>query len=217
MAKYGMVLDVSRCVGCQTCVVACQQEHNTRPGVAWNRVDAVELGTAWPEVDRLYLPHGCMHCEDAPCVAVCPAQATTQRGDGIVVVDYDVCIGCGACVDACPFGARTVNTADARFFGASEPAPYEAYGVQRVNCAEKCTFCAERVDAGLEPRCVDACFFGARIFGDLEDPESSVSTAIANGGAEQIPGTSVYYIKHTYDLDVLESIQNAVAAQKDGE
>ena len=217
MAKYGMGLDASRCVGCQTCVVACQQEHNTRPGVAWSHVDAVELGEAWPEVDRLYLSHGCMHCENAPCVEACPTQATTQREDGIVVVDYDACIGCGVCAAACPFDARTIVGEDVRHFGASEAAPYEAYGIQRINCAEKCTFCAERVDAGLEPRCVDACFFGARLFGDLDDPESPISAVVAQGDAEQIPGTSVYYVKHTYDLNALEAVQNAVAARKDGE
>lgn len=215
MTKYAMALDVSRCVGCQTCVVACQMEHNTRPGVTWSHVDAVETGDAWPDVDRLYLPHACMHCADAPCVAVCPTQASIQLDDGTVVVDYEACIGCGACLAACPYGARTVSTNDAWHFGAAEPAPYEAYGVQRINVAEKCTFCTERVQAGLAPRCVDACFFGVRFFGDLDDPASPVSEFIANNEVETVPGSSVYYHKGTYDFDLVAAV--TAADGKDGE
>lgn len=213
MTKYAMGLDVTRCVGCQTCVVACQMEHNTRPGIAWATVGAVETG-AWPESDRTYLPRACQHCEDAPCVAACPTGASIQREDGIVVVDYEKCIGCGLCLPACPYGARQLSNQDVWYFDAAQPAPYEAYGVQRINVAEKCVFCAERLDAGKNPRCVDACFFGARVFGDLDDPESPISAFIANNEVESVPGSAVYYVKGAYAFDLAETL---TATQKDGE
>jgi len=213
MTKYAMGLDVTRCVGCQTCVVACQMEHNTRPGIAWATVDAAETGV-WPETDRTYVPRGCQHCADAPCVAACPTGASIQREDGIVVVDYEKCIGCGLCLPACPYGARQLSDQDVWHFGAAEPAPYEAYGVQRVNVAEKCVFCAERLDAGKNPRCVDACFFGVRVFGDLDDPESAISAFVANNEVESVPGSAVYYVKGKYGFDLAETL---TATQKDGE
>lgn len=204
MARYGMAIDLTRCVGCQTCTVACQQVHNTRPGISWNVVEPVEFGREWPEADRCYLPHACMHCENAPCVAACPAGASVQRKDGVVIVDYEKCVACGLCVDACPYGARKMSTSDVWHFDAAEPAPYEAYGVQRVNVAEKCTFCAERLDEGLQPRCVDACFYGSRVFGDLDDPESAVSKFIAENDVIQVPGASVFYLCGKYDVDPVE-------------
>lgn len=212
MSKFGMAIDLTRCVGCQTCTVACQQAHNTRPGIAWNSVDAVEIGS-WPNTDRTYMPHACMHCDDAPCVAACPTGASIQREDGVVVVDYEACVGCQACVAACPFGARKMSTSDKWFFGAAEPAPYEAYGVQRISVAEKCTFCAERIDQGLQPRCVEACFFAVRHFGDLEDPQSPVSAFIAaNPDVQQVPGSSVFYLTGKYDFDPI-----SLLTSKDGE
>lgn len=212
MARYGMAIDLTRCVGCQTCVVACQQAHNTRPGISWNVVEPVEFGREWPEADRCYLSHACMQCEDAPCVAVCPAGASVQREDGIVVVDYEKCVACGLCVDACPYGARKMSTSDVWYFDAADPAPYEAYGTQRMNVAEKCTFCAERLDEGLQPRCVEACFYGARVFGDLDDPESAVSKFIAENDVKQVPGTSMFYLCGKYDVDPAEYL-----ASRDGE
>lgn len=218
MARYGMVIDLTRCSGCQTCVVACQMQHNTRPGVRWGSVDFVERGT-WPGGHRFALPHACMHCENAPCVGACPTGASAQREDGIVTVDYDACIACGACVGACPFGARRMSADDVRFFGADEPAPYEAYGTQRINVAEKCSFCVERVDAGEQPWCASVCPNAARIFGDLDDPESDAAKAVA-AGAEQVPGTSVYYVQGANRLDVMQALADLAAAQadeKDGE
>lgn len=218
MARYGMLIDVDRCTGCQTCVVTCQMHHNTRPGVSWGSVDTLEIGV-WPEGDRVAIPHACMHCDDAPCVAACPTGASVQREDGIVTVDYESCIGCGACVDACPFGARHMSTQDAWFFDADEPAPYEAYGTQRINVAEKCTFCAERVDAGLAPHCVDACPNAARIFGDLDDADSDVSLVLAQGTSEQIPGTAVYYVPGSHDVDLTAYLMGTGSSDdgKDGE
>ncbi len=137
-----------------------------------------------------------MHCDDAPCVSVCPTGATVQREDGIVTVAYDQCIGCGACMEACPYDARTLVTEEGWFFGAEEPAPYESVAPRSAGIVEKCVFCCDRVDQGLQPVCVYGCPGGARIFGDLEDPESDVSKAIAAGGdaVYQVPGTPFYYL-----------------------
>lgn len=218
MARYGMVIDLTRCSGCQTCVITCQMHHNTRPGIAWGKVETVEIGAAWPDVDRVIVPHACMHCDDAPCVAACPTGASVQREDGIVTVDYETCIGCGACVTACPFGARQIGAAENEwFFGAEEPAPYESYGTQRAGVAEKCVFCFDRVDEGKAPWCVDACPPGARIFGDLDDPDSEICAYIEANGAEQIPGTSVYYVKGGHDLDLPAFLMGTATAEADAE
>lgn len=195
MTRLGMLVDLRRCAGCYACVVACQMWNNEKPGVAWNHVELRE----WDDGEtahRSYLPHACMHCVDAPCVAACSTGASYAREDGIVVVDYDTCTGCGMCLEACPYGARTINTNDAWFFDAESPAPYEAEGIQRINVAEKCIFCYPRVDQGLEPACVHTCPGRARTFGDLDDPESEVSQAIAAGGesVHSIPNTSFAYI-----------------------
>ena len=195
MTRLGMLVDLRRCAGCYACVVACQMWNNEKPGVAWNHVELREWddsGTA----HRSYLPHACMHCIDAPCVAACSTGASTVREDGIVVVDYETCTGCGMCLEACPYGARTINTNDAWFFDAEAPAPYEKEGIQRINVAEKCIFCYPRVDQGLEPACVHTCPGHARIFGDTEDPESDIANAIAAAGesVHTLPNTSFSYI-----------------------
>lgn len=218
MARYAMALDLTRCVGCQTCVVGCQLEHNTRPGVAWGTVEPVEMGSGWPDVDRVYMPHACMHCENAPCVAACPTGASVQREDGIVVVDYDTCTGCGTCITACPYHARQISTNDAWYFDAAEPAPYEAYGAQRINVAEKCVFCSDRVDQGKAPRCVEACFCGVRVFGDLDDPDSEISAFLAANETEQAPGAAVYYVKGSHDFDLVATLMGTSGNdEKDGE
>lgn len=216
MARYGMVVDLTRCTGCQTCVVACQMQHNTRPDVRWSSVDFMESGR-WPERQRFALPHACMHCDDAPCVAACPAGASIQRKDGIVVVDYETCIGCGVCVDACPFGARQIGAEDRWNFDAAEPAPYEAYGVQRLNVAEKCVFCHDRAEQGETSWCASVCPNGARVFGDLDDPASEICAYIEANGAEQIPGTAVYYVKGGIDADLPALLTASTDDAKDGE
>lgn len=195
MAHWGMLVDLRRCAGCYACVVACQMHNNLRPGIAWSAVDCCE----WSDGEtphRAYLPHGCMQCVDAPCVEVCPTGASAQRDDGIVTAAYDQCIGCGACVDVCPHGARVLSNEEAWHFGESEPAPYEAEAPRKVGVAEKCIFCCDRVDQGLQPACVYGCPGSARIFGDLDDPASDISQALAAAGdaACTVPGTSFYYI-----------------------
>ena len=143
---------------------------------------------------RCYVPHACMHCENAPCVEICPTGATYTREDGIVAVDYEKCISCQACVSACPYGARKVSPGTGWLFDAAEPAPYEAYGEQRGAVVEKCAFCAHRVDEGKKPVCVVNCPGKARYFGDLDDPESDVSVFLAaHPECEQIGLSGLYY------------------------
>ncbi|RDB67546.1 4Fe-4S dicluster domain-containing protein [Eggerthella sinensis] len=192
MATMGMAIDLRRCAGCYACVVACQMHNNTKPGVAWGHVDAKEWGED-PDNRRCYLPHACMHCEDAPCVKVCPTGASYVREDDIVMVDYDQCINCGSCLHACPFGARVQNDVEGNFFDTAEQAPYEAEGIQRTQVVEKCIFCAGRVDAGLQPACVQNCPGNARVFGDLDDPESPISAFLAKDGVVRVGNTHFCY------------------------
>ena len=105
--RWGMVIDVNRCVGCQSCTIACKHTNDTPPGVQWRRVLDVEQGE-FPDVERVFLVVGCQHCAEPSCVPVCPTGATRQRDDGLVTMDYDLCIGCGYCAVACPYQARTI-------------------------------------------------------------------------------------------------------------
>ena len=105
--RWGMTIDVNRCVGCQTCTIACKHWNGTMPGVQWRRVLDIEEGE-FPNVERVFLVTGCQHCAEPPCVPVCPTGATRQREDGLVTMDYDTCIGCGYCAVACPYQARTI-------------------------------------------------------------------------------------------------------------
>jgi phenylacetyl-CoA:acceptor oxidoreductase subunit 1 len=208
--RWGMVIDLRRCVGCQTCTIACKQEHGLPPGTAWRFVADVEVGE-YPNVRRLFLPMQCMHCEEPPCVPVCPTGASRQRDDGIVWVHYDHCVGCGYCAMACPYHARhLVHEADGYF---AEPTPPERVEArpERHGVMTKCNFCKERVDEGLArglapgidpeatPMCSVACIANAIVFGDLDDPESQVSKLIGEGRARLLMpecGTQprVYYL-----------------------
>ncbi len=188
MTRWTMIADLERCIGCQTCTAACKHTNATSPAVQWRRVLDIEAGS-FPEVSRTYVPVGCQHCDDAPCVKVCPATATRQRDDGIVTVDYDACIGCSYCDVACPYQARfKVDAADFAY-GADRQMQNEAEREDpaRIGVAQKCTFCVDRIDYGLEndltpgvdpratPACVNACISTALHFGDLDDPNSNVS------------------------------------------
>ncbi|HEU5319342.1 MAG TPA: 4Fe-4S dicluster domain-containing protein, partial [Methylomirabilota bacterium] len=105
MTRWGMVVDVRRCVGCQTCTIACKQEHGLPPGTQWRFVADCEAGE-YPDVRRVFLPMQCMHCAEPPCVPVCPTGASRRREDGIVWVAYEACVGCGYCAVACPYHGR---------------------------------------------------------------------------------------------------------------
>jgi Fe-S-cluster-containing dehydrogenase component/DMSO reductase anchor subunit len=188
MTRWAMVADLNRCIGCQTCTAACKHANATAPGVQWRRVLDIETGE-FPDVARAFIPVGCMHCEDPPCVAACPSGATTKREDGIVVIDYDLCIGCAYCAVACPYQARfKVGTPNAAYGRGGRMRHETAREMpERLNVAQKCTFCVDRLDAGLArgltpgvdheatPSCANACIADALVFGDLDNPESRAS------------------------------------------
>ncbi len=199
--RYGMVIDLRRCIGCYSCQMACKVENATPPGVFWARVLEKEEGQ-YPSVRRTFLPVLCNHCQEPPCRDICPTGATTKGEDGIVSIDYDMCIGCRACMMACPYGARFYwgKPKDTMYFPQT-PTPYEQAEVQRYQRAtvQKCDFCTHRLEKGLEPACVVTCPAKARYFGDLDDPTSEVSQLMRERRGFQLQselGTdpSVYYI-----------------------
>jgi tetrathionate reductase subunit B len=184
--RWVMLIDLRKCVGCQSCTAACKFENNIPEGSFRTWVPDVEIGT-YPDTRRAFLPRLCNHCERPSCIEVCPAGATWQRQDGIVAIDYDKCWGCGACVNACPYDARFMNPV--------------------TKTADKCNFCAQRVDQGLLPACVETCIGGARQFGDLNDPKDPVTQQITNEAVQVLkPATGnqprVFYI------DLPDNLQN---------
>jgi len=191
MTRWAMVADLRRCVGCQTCTAACKHANATPPGVQWRRVLDLELGE-YPDVTRAFVPVGCQHCDDPPCMTVCPTTATRKRADGIVTIDYDLCIGCSYCAVACPYQARyKTDRASFAYGGAPAANERQRHDPARVAVATKCTFCVERIDHGVAtgrtpgvdpdatPACVNACISQALAFGDLDDPASNVSQLLA--------------------------------------
>ncbi len=197
--RRGMLIDLKRCIGCHACTIACKLEHATPPGVFYTRVLEMEVGK-FPSAKRVFLPVLCNHCQDAPCLHACPSGATTQAADGTVLVDKDKCIGCKACIVACPYDARFFLDKLQGYFG-DELTPFEkvGYRAHREGTVTKCDFCAERTASGLEPACVQTCPTVARVFGDLDDPLSEVSGLIREHDCFQLRpelGTrpSVYYI-----------------------
>lgn len=214
MANYGMLLDLDRCIGCYACVVACKMCYGTRPGVNYNAVKTVEWGD-YPNAKQRFLLTMCNHCEEPPCVDVCPTGATYKTEDGPVIVDYDLCIGCGACLSACPYNERYLVTDEETQFK-DYVAPYENESSERLNVVEKCTFCYHRVQEGMQPMCTVMCPGQCRIFGDLDDPESDVSIAIKEKNAVNIEGTSMYYnVPEGMNLSYLPlGLNDAIAAAK---
>lgn len=178
MPRLSMLIDLTRCIGCDACTVACKQENGTPVDVFFARVLNIEAGV-YPEVQRLYLPVLCNHCDNPACLKACPNKAIFKRDDGIVLIDQERCRGTGACVSACPYGNIILHEAERWYL--PEDRAYERDHVKprlKENVARKCTFCAQRVDQGLKPACVVACPTHARIFGDLEDPESEIATYV---------------------------------------
>jgi len=206
--QWAMVIDQSRCNGCKQCVEACRASNDIPPEIAWNKV--YPSGEVNGEDTFLSVP--CMHCAHAPCVSVCPVGASYYRPDGIVMMDYDRCIGCRYCLVACPYQARAFNWTT--FEGENPAVP--SYGEPDVprrprGVVEKCTFCYQKIDRGLAlgltpgvdraatPACVTACPRKARFFGNLNDPESPVSRALAKSHSYRLredlgTGPRVYYL-----------------------
>ena len=180
MTRLGMTIDLKRCIGCFGCTIACKAENATPPKVFWNRVLVNEEGK-YPTARQVFFPIQCNHCQEAPCLRVCPSGATHQRADGIVLIDYDKCVGCRACMTACPYQQRSFLRQIGTYYPGHltdfERVGYAKYPIKTVT---KCTFCAHRVDEGLEPACVQTCITKARNFGDLDDPESAVCLAMRN-------------------------------------
>jgi tetrathionate reductase subunit B len=160
---WSMLVDTRRCIACQACTMACAME-NASPEGQFRTVVATYAVTGQDGKTGLsVLPRLCNHCDEPPCIPVCPVGATFKRADGIVLVDGDRCVGCAYCVQACPYDARFIN--------------------HDTGKADKCTFCSHRLEAGLLPACVETCVGGARIFGDINDPGSDISKQLkaANG------------------------------------
>jgi phenylacetyl-CoA:acceptor oxidoreductase 27-kDa subunit len=191
MTRYVMIADLRRCVGCQTCTAACKEANGTPPGVQWRRVLDIEAGE-YPDVRRVFVPTGCQHCDQPPCMEVCPSTATAKRADGLVTIDYGICIGCAYCIMACPYEARyKVDEAEFAFGGDAMAVENRRFDPRHVGVATKCTFCIDRIDAGLAkglvpgrdpeatPVCTQGCISGALSFGDLDDPDSNVSKLLA--------------------------------------
>ena len=206
---WNMVIDLRKCVGCDACSISCAAENKLPPGVVYRPVIQQEIGS-YPNVGHVSLPRPCMQCEEPPCVPVCPAEATWKRPDGIVIVDYDQCIGCRYCINACPYNARTFDfgeeyidgAADAPqvFLGKEKAGKYEiepSYEYAKdwprkdtapietspIGNARKCHFCIPRIEKGMLPECVVTCIGRATYFGDGSDPESLVAELIASPSA----------------------------------
>jgi phenylacetyl-CoA:acceptor oxidoreductase subunit 1 len=213
--RWGMVVDLTRCVRCYACIAACRIEHFLPIGMSWPRLMALETGGDNPTVSTYSVR--CNQCHDAPCVEVCPTGATQRREDGIVWVDQNMCVGCRYCVIACPYQNRTFlsKDKDKGFFPDNDLTDFEKAGKElyahQIGTTEKCNFCMERIDAGLAkglkpgvdreatPACVNTCPARALTFGDLDDPDSEVSRLIRQRNGFQLHpeyGTdpSIYFI-----------------------
>jgi Fe-S-cluster-containing dehydrogenase component len=212
--QWAMVIDLEKCTGCKYCTNSCQAHNDVSPDIEWTKV------TPWGKNEKTYfLPQPCMHCEDAPCVAACPVKASYYRDDGIVMMDYDRCIGCRYCEVACPYGARSFNWT--AFTGENPKVPQ--WGNPEIprrprGVVEKCSFCYQRIDRGMSfdlipgvdpqatPACVVDCPVGARQFGDLNDPDSSVSKLLKRRVVHRLweeLGTEprVYYLYPTGEME----------------
>jgi molybdopterin-containing oxidoreductase family iron-sulfur binding subunit len=201
--KWAMVIDVAKCVGCHACTLGCVAENKLPPGVVYRPVMEEEVGT-YPNVRRRFLPRPCMQCQNPPCVRVCPVTATYKNEQGVTVIDYNRCIGCRACLVACPYGARTSDFGEwytaptpdlpGKIVGRKaaadgyESTPAAEYGKKwpkrghgsPVGNARKCHFCLHRLAVGMLPNCVTTCIGRATYFGDRNDTTSLIAELLGS-------------------------------------
>lgn len=177
MARYGMLINTKKCVGCYACRVGCQMINGLDSDKAFIHYEELETGS-YPNVYAENVPVQCMHCEDAPCQSVCPTGATYATDSGVVLVEEGKCIGCKYCMAACPYGVRVQL---------------------HSGVVEKCRFCWYEGEPGNPPACVGTCITGARIFGDLDDPNSEINQAIARYNAQPLASdlteSKIFYVR----------------------
>jgi Fe-S-cluster-containing dehydrogenase component len=176
--KWAMLIDTTKCVGCHSCRVACQNQNGLDVKESFNRIEEQEFGV-FPDFNRRFTPAQCQHCDNPPCIRVCPTGASYKRSDGIVSIDTNKCIGCKYCMVACPYNARVINIK-------------EGY-------IHKCGFCLELIEDGQAPACVSTCPMGVRVFGDINDPESVISKMLISKKTHRLGESldtkpSIYYI-----------------------
>ena len=180
MTRYGMLIDTGKCIGCYTCRIACQTQNHLSAESSFVRFEQRETGV-YPQVGVETIPIQCMHCDDAPCAAVCPTGAAKKGADGIVEVDQGRCIGCLYCMAACPYQVRVRDS--------------------RTGVVDKCRFCevSNYITGIQKTTCVSACPTQARIFGDLDDPQSEISKSLSSLGGRPLAGdltqVKVFYVR----------------------
>ncbi len=190
--RYAMAIDLRKCIGCMSCVVACKSEYGVPLGVWRTWVKVADKGK-YPNTKRVFMPRLCNHCDNPICVRNCPTQATYKHKDGFVLQRYNRCIGCRTCIVACPYNSRHL-------------VPEKRTDMNLPTLVvDKCTFCIHRVKKGLAPACVQACVGGARIFGDLNDPDSEVAKLVSKEPVTVLKpelGTSpsVFYIGADWEI-----------------
>jgi len=222
--RLGMVVDLNRCMGCWTCAVACKAENNVGAGLFWLRVltiggsDHIDVPAGeFPAVAMAYQPTGCFHCDNAPCVKACPVGATYRRADGIVMINYDTCIGCRYCMIACPYNRRYYNWSAPTWPGGDSSSANPDVAMRPAGVVEKCTLCQHRIRARYErarldeesvtdaelqrlPACAASCPTEAITFGDLADEKSLIAQLARNPRAVRLlehlgSGPKVFYLR----------------------
>lgn len=213
MPKWGMVIDLDKCTGCQSCSAACRAENNVPfagpqqaelgRAIFWHEVLTEEIRGVFPFLENEFVPRPCMHCAEPPCVKVCPVGATYQNEEGLILVDNDTCIGCRMCATACPYNVRSFNWYEPEYPPPLDQALNPDVPPRPRGTVEKCTFCIHRLTEAKEaaaregrplsdaevvllPACNQACPASARYFGDLEDPTSNVARLARSPRAIQL-------------------------------